>query len=168
MPVQRDCWRTGCLSRRSAINWGTRTLTPRASMPRWISPAFARWRISNWEECYESSTLDRAVHFLPTVAGIAYLPRMRSLSGLSGVPVARGPALPACVPKHVDAFLGKARPVTTTWFGNLARLRPIFQIRRQSRLPKHASSSDRDSPAATGVRSLHLLPGRNPSPPPND
>ena len=30
-------------------------------------------------------------------------------------------------PRHVDAFLGKARPVTTTWFGNLARLRRFFQ-----------------------------------------
>jgi integrase/recombinase XerD len=30
-------------------------------------------------------------------------------------------------PQHVDAFLGKARPVTTTWFGNLARLRRFFQ-----------------------------------------
>jgi integrase len=29
--------------------------------------------------------------------------------------------------RHVDAFLGKARPVTTTWFGNLARLRRFFQ-----------------------------------------
>ena len=29
--------------------------------------------------------------------------------------------------KQVDAFLGKARPVTTTWFGNLARLRRFFQ-----------------------------------------
>ena len=30
-------------------------------------------------------------------------------------------------PKHVDAFLGKARPVTTTWFGKFARLRCFFQ-----------------------------------------
>jgi site-specific recombinase XerD len=30
-------------------------------------------------------------------------------------------------PKHVDAFLGKARPVTTTWFGKLSRLRQFFK-----------------------------------------
>jgi len=29
--------------------------------------------------------------------------------------------------KHVDAFLGKARPVTETWFGKLSRLRGFFQ-----------------------------------------
>jgi integrase len=30
-------------------------------------------------------------------------------------------------PQHVDAFLGKARPVTTTWFGKLSRLRQFFK-----------------------------------------
>jgi integrase/recombinase XerD len=42
---------------------------------------------------------------------------------------ARGPraSVAGVRPKHVDAFLGKARPVTTTWFGNLARLRRFFQ-----------------------------------------
>lgn len=30
-------------------------------------------------------------------------------------------------PKHVDAFLGKARPVTTTWFGKFSRLRSFFK-----------------------------------------
>jgi integrase/recombinase XerD len=29
--------------------------------------------------------------------------------------------------KHVDAFLGKARPVTETWFSKLSRLRGFFQ-----------------------------------------
>jgi integrase len=29
--------------------------------------------------------------------------------------------------EHVDAFLGKARPVTMTWFTKLGRLRPFFQ-----------------------------------------
>jgi integrase/recombinase XerD len=29
--------------------------------------------------------------------------------------------------RHVDAFLGRARPVTMTWFSKLNRLRPFFQ-----------------------------------------
>lgn len=29
--------------------------------------------------------------------------------------------------QHVDAFLGKTRPVTTTWFGKLGRLRSFFR-----------------------------------------
>lgn len=29
--------------------------------------------------------------------------------------------------EHVDSFLGKARPVTMTWFSKLSRLRPFFQ-----------------------------------------
>jgi len=42
---------------------------------------------------------------------------------------ARGPqaSVASVCPRNVDAFLGKARPVTTTWFGKLSRLRQFFK-----------------------------------------
>ena len=52
---------------------------------------------------------------------------MRQFSGLSAVPAAREPALPVFAFEHVDAFLGKARPVTRTWFTKLSCLRCFFR-----------------------------------------
>ena len=42
---------------------------------------------------------------------------------------ARGPraSIASVRPKHVDAFLGTTRPVTTTWFGKFSRLRSFFK-----------------------------------------
>ena len=127
MPVPRDCWPPACLSRRSVTNWGTRTPTAREFMPRSISSASVRWRISTWEVSYEPPTPDRTVHFLSTVAWIIIHHGCERLLRAFGR--ARGPraSVASVRVRHVDAFLGKARPVTRTWFTKLSCLRCFFR-----------------------------------------
>ena len=106
---------------------------------------------------------DRAVHFFPPVAGISiyhgcnHSPGFRACPRFAGHRCQRvfqaGGRLPG---------QSQAGNHDVVWqFGSLA---PFFPIRCQSRLPQHAPPSDRHAPAATSVRSLHLLSGRNPSP----
>ena len=137
MPARRDCWPLACLSRRSATNWGTRTPTARGFMPRSISSASVRWPISTWEVSYEPPTPDRAVHFLSTVAWIIIH------HGCDHSPGFRPCPWPAsqrcqCSVRHVDAFLGKARPVTRTWFTKLSSLAVLLPICREPWLHHHA------------------------------
>ena len=52
---------------------------------------------------------------------------MQKFSGLSAVPVAARASVAGVRVEHVDAFLGKARPVTRTWFSKLSCLRCFFR-----------------------------------------
>jgi len=104
---------------------GHTDLTPRAFMPRWISSAFAKWRILSWEECCELQRLIEQYISFQHSLGSVFTTDAITLA-LSGVPVARGPALPVCVPA-CGRLPGQARPVTTTWFGKLSRLRQFFK-----------------------------------------
>ena len=64
------------------------------------------------------------------------------------MPSARGHASPAIRPEQVEAFLGKARPVTITWHTKFRRLRSLFPLRHQPRLPCRGTAADRDPQAA--------------------
>ena len=65
-------------------------------------------------------------------------------------------------------FLGKARPVTKTWFTKLSCLRCFFRYAVSRGLHHHSPSSDRNAEAPAGIRSLHLHAGRTPPPSPGD
>ena len=70
--------------------------------------------------------------------------------------------------RHVDAFLGKARPVTKTWFTKLSCLRCFFRYAVSRGYITTAPSSDRNAAASAGLRSLHLHAGRNTPPSPGN
>ena len=83
---------------------------------------------------------------------------------------ARGPraSVASVRVRHVDAFLGKARPVTRTWFGKLSCLRCFFRYAVSRGYVTTAPLPDSNAEAPAGIRSLHLHAGRNPPPSPSD
>ena len=100
--------------------------------------------------------------------GSSFIIGCNQFSGLSAVPAAREPALPVFAFEHVDAFLGKARPVTKTWFTKLSCLRCFFRYAASrgyiTTLPLPTVMPKR--PPA--IRSLHLHAGRTPPPSPGN
>ena len=83
---------------------------------------------------------------------------------------ARGPraSVASVRVRHVEAFLGKARPVTRTWFTKLSCLRCFFRYAVSRGHIARDPSSDHNAEAAAGIRSLHLHARRTPPPSPGD
>ena len=83
---------------------------------------------------------------------------------------ARGPraSVASVRVRHVDAFLGKARPVTRTWFTKLSCLRCFFRYAVSRGYITTAPLPTSNAEAPAGIRSLHLHAGRTPPPSPGD
>ena len=126
MPVRHDCWPLACHSRRSVTTWGTRT-------PNHANLCQGRSRRSPQSGQFRHGRCPMNLQRLIE----QYISFQRSLGSScgSGAKVLRAFGH-ACGPRtsvasvrvqRVDAFLGKARPVTRNWFHKLSCLRSFFR-----------------------------------------